>query len=230
MIKLLPKNLKIFPHVQERNWLIHALMVEFLSEAAQQYASGCLADIGCGAKPYKSIFAPYISRHVGIDLTPSPNRVQAIDVIAEAYQTGLGPASCNTILCTEVLEHLEEPALALREMNRILKPQGTIILTVPFFWPIHEAPRDFYRYSQYGLRYLFEQEGFEIVELKPLTGYIVTFTQLTIYFLRRFQRGYLLKTLGRTFNWAAQHIALKMNRYDRSTSFTNLYALVARKV
>ena len=107
--------------------------------------------------------------------------------------------------------------------------QGVVILTVPFFWHIHEAPRDFYRYSEYWLRHLFEQAGFEIVEIQPLTGFIVTFSQLSIYFLRRFQRGYLLRTIGRILNWGLQYLALTLNRYDRSTDFTNLYGLVARK-
>jgi hypothetical protein len=115
-------------------------------------------------------------------------------------------------------------------MHRILKPRGVIILTVPFFWHVHEEPKDFYRYSEYGLRYLFQKGAFEIVELRPLTGYVATFTQLSIYFFRYFQKGYILRNLGRLLNWGIQHLALKINPYDRSFRFTNLYGLVARKL
>jgi SAM-dependent methyltransferase len=84
-----------------------------------------------------------------------------------------------------VLEHLEEPEAAIRECHRVLRPGGTAIYTVPFIWHLHEEPRDFFRYSKYGLRYLFEKVGFEIVELRALSGFWVTFGQLFVYNLYR---------------------------------------------
>ena len=229
-MEMIPNRLRSFSHIREHNWLNHTLIIEFLNGASAKYSAGSLVDIGCGSKPYKPIFEPYVTRHIGIDVSTSSSDVHMVDIVAEAYKTGLKTASCSTILCTEVLEHLEEPLEAIREMYRILKDQGTVILTVPFFWPIHEAPRDFFRYSEHGLRYLFERERFEIVELTPLTGYIATFAQLSIYFLKRFERGHILRNLGRIFNWVAQTVALKLNRYDKSWDFTTLYGLVARKV
>lgn len=229
-MKLIPESLRDYPNVREHNWLIHYLIIRFLKECAEQYASGIMADIGCGAKPYQPIFAPFVSRHIGVDLAESPHNISKVDVIGSAYHTNLEGSSCNVVLCTEVLEHLEEPQEALKELSRILMHQGVVILTVPFFWHVHEAPRDFYRYSEYGLRHLFEQADFEIVEIQPLTGFIVTFSQLSIYFLRRFQRGYVLRTIGRILNWGLQYLALALNRYDSSTDFTNLYGLVARKI
>lgn len=228
-MKLIPKKLIIFPHISEKNWLNHHVIIDFLNEMAPLYASRILVDIGCGKKPYQSIFAPYVSRHIGVDLVESNNITSIVDIIGSAYKTTLQESFCETVLCTEVFEHLEDPLSATREMNRILKNNGIVILTVPFFWPIHDAPRDFYRYSEYGLRYLFENSGFEIVEIRPLTGFIVTFLQLSIYFLEGFQRGYILKVFGRFFNWGLQHLALKLNKYDKSTAFTNIYGLVARK-
>lgn len=229
LVGLVPRRLRSFPHVREHNWLNHELIVTFLSESAKRYAHGILVDIGCGQKPYEPVFAPYVSQHIGLDLCGSAQGTPNLDIIGSAYDTGLRDATCGIILCSEVLEHLEEPRVAIREMNRILKPRGCVILTVPFFWPVHEEPRDFYRYSEHGLRYLFEETGFQIVEIKPLSGYIVTFAQMSIYFFMQFQRGFLLRSLGRIFNWGAQHLALTFNKYDRSTRFTNLYGLVAQK-
>jgi len=205
-------------------------MIDFLNDAATKYAKNTLVDIGCGQKPYRLIFSPFISRHIGIDLAESPYVKSTVDIVGNAYQTNLDGMSCDVVLCTEVLEHLEDPIAAINEMHRILKPRGVVILTVPFFWHIHEEPRDFYRYSEYGLRYLFQKGAFEIVELRPLTGYVATFTQLSIYFFRYFQKGYILRNLGRLINWGIQYLALKINRYDRSFRFTNLYGLVARKL
>ncbi len=204
-------------------------MITFLRESAQKYAQGVLIDIGCGTKPWKSIFVPHVSKYIGIDYANSLHGTSQVDIIADAYNTTIEENSCDTILCTEVLEHLEEPKKGMNEMNRILKEDGIVILTVPFFWSVHEAPRDFYRYSRYGLQYLFEEGGFEIIEIRPLTGFITTFSQLLIYFLLSFQKGLVLRTIGRLFNWGLQHVALWLNKYDKSFGFTNLYGVVARK-
>ena len=227
---LIPKKLRAFPHVSEHNWLIHRLMIDFLEDAAALHALGVLVDIGCGKKPYQPLFAPYVIQHIGVDLAEAFERGASVDVIGTAYETNLEDISCDVVLCTEVLEHLEEPAVAIGEMCRILKPNGKVILTVPFFWHIHEEPRDFYRYTHFGLQYLFEKGGFEVLEVSPLSGYIVTFTQLSIYYLRRFQRGSILQQSGRVFNWMLQKTALFLNRFDHSTKFSNVYGLVAKKV
>lgn len=229
-MKLIPKKLLHFPNVKEHNWLIHLLITNFLTEISTKYVSGSMVDIGCGLKPYKIIFSPYVSQYVGVDLSDSPHGKLNIDVIGSAYNTTLQSSSCDVVLCTEVLEHLEEPVSAVMEINRILKKEGIVILTVPFFWHIHEEPRDFFRYSEYGLRHIFDQTGFEILEIRPLTGYVVTFSQLSIYFLKSFQFGRILGTGRRLFNWGLQHVARRLNRYDRSWDFTNLYGLVARKI
>jgi len=112
-----------------------------------------------------------------------------IDLFGTAYDIPAEDESFDSAICTAVLEHLEEPELALRECFRVLKKNGVAIYSVPFIWHLHEEPRDFYRYSKYGLKYLFEKVGFEIVELKALSGFWVTFGQLFVYNLYRFNRG-----------------------------------------
>jgi ubiquinone/menaquinone biosynthesis C-methylase UbiE len=224
--RLVPAHLRDFPNIAEHNFLINALIVEFLTETAAKHARGTLLDVGCGTKPYQRLFAPHVDRHVGIDLATSPQGTAAIDVFGTAYATTLPDASGDTLLCTEVLEHLEEPGRALEEFRRVLRPGGHLILTVPFFWQVHEAPRDFYRYSEFGLRHLLETHGFTTLEIKPLSGFIVTFTQLSIYYLRA--RSRLLKKGLRLPAWALQTLALKLNGLDRSTGFTNVYGAIAR--
>jgi SAM-dependent methyltransferase len=228
-MELIPKRFSEFPHISEHNWLIHALMIEFLNYSARRYAKGILVDIGCGVKPYESIFLPYVSRYVGIDLHNSPYGTSKIDLLGSAYQTNLASSFCDLVLCTEVLEHLKEPGQALKEFYRILKPNGRLILTVPFFWPIHEEPRDFFRYTEYGLKYLLKEVGYKVVEIKALSGYVTTFIQLSIYFMKRFEKGPFLKYFGRLIASTLQHIALRINRVDRSKEFTNLYGVIAKK-
>lgn len=85
------------------------------------------------------------------------------DTIGDAHKLLFGDSSFEFILCTEVLEHLHTPHQAVAEMRRVLKPGGTLILTTRFVFPIHDAPHDYFRYTRYGLGYLFKD--WEIVEL-----------------------------------------------------------------
>ncbi|MCK5877904.1 MAG: methyltransferase domain-containing protein, partial [Candidatus Marithrix sp.] len=70
--------------------------------------------------------------------------------------------SMDTILLLDVLEHLPHPENCISEIHRVLKPTGILILQVPFMYPIHGAPLDFHRWTQYGLKQLVQKYGFTI--------------------------------------------------------------------
>ena len=171
------------------SWLIHAVVKPVLRDNLRQYAKGRLIDIGCGVKPYKEIVAPYVDEHIGIDHENSPHPSDNVDLTGTAYKIPVEDGDFDTALCTYVLEHLEEPSDAIAETYRVLTKGGYAIYTVPLFWHLHKEPRDFYRYTCHGLQYLFEKNGFEVVEIIPLCGFIVTFSQELLYFLQYFRRG-----------------------------------------
>lgn len=114
-------------------------------------------DIGCANSPYSKFF----KNRVGLDIASGPG----VDVVSDAHVLPFPDGTFENILCTEVLEHLHTPEKAISEMYRVLKSQGTIILTTRFIFPIHDAPHDYYRYTKYGLRHLFQD--WEILELIP---------------------------------------------------------------
>src|SRR4029077_12413199 len=119
----------------------------------------------------------------------------AVDVDATAYDIPLPDGEAQTVLLTEVLEHLERPADALAECFRLLAPGDDIIATTPLFWPVHDA-RDFYRYTPQGLRYLFEGAAFEVVELRPLGGLWSTVAIEVSYGLQRYRRSWSAPAVG----------------------------------
>lgn len=114
-------------------------------------------------------------------------------------------------------------------MGRALRRGGCGIFTVPLFWHLHEAPRDFYRYTTFGLEYLFGKNGFEIMELRALSGFCVTFGQKLVYFLQRFRRGYVLNGLVVILGASIQGLAYFLNRLDHSYDFTWMYLVIVRK-
>lgn len=214
---------------------LHNLLVRWihdgaLREAARRCARGRLLDIGCGSKPYRSLFEPLVDEHVGLDHDQTIHDRSAVDVIGTAYEIPGDESSYDTVLCTAVLEHMEEPEAALRECHRVLKPGGCAIYTVPFIWHLHEEPRDFYRFSKHGLKYLFEKVGFEIDTIQPLSGFWVTFGQLLVYNLYRFHRGPLrwipvIPAIGLVI----QGLAGLLDRFDKSEKWTWMYLVVAKK-
>jgi len=214
-----------------KNWLTYFIHDKELLKLVKKYFRGRLIDIGCGTKPYKDLMVPYVIEHKGIDHEGTLHDRYNIDLFGTAYEIPVENNSFDSALCTAVLEHLEEPELAIRECFRILKPGGVAIYSVPFIWHLHEEPRDFYRFSKYGLKYLFEKVGFEIIELKALSGFWVTFGQLSVYYLYRFNLGpfrwfRIIDILGlfiQTFSYL-------LDKLDKTEQWTWMYMVVIKKI
>ena len=201
-----------------------------LRRCASQYLQGRLIDIGCGEKPYEALLSEFVTEHIGVDHEATLHETSRIDLFGSAYEIPDETGAFDSAICTAVLEHLEEPEQALRECMRVLRPGGVAIYSVPFIWHIHEEPRDFFRYSKFGLRYLFEKVGAEILELRPLSGFWLTFGQLLVYNIYRLNRGPLrwlriVDGLGILIQWAA----FGLDKLDRTEQWTWMYLVVARK-
>ena len=200
-----------------------------IHDRAGKYFSGRMVDIGCGTKSKSALVGEFVQEHVGVDHPDTLHDKSKIDLFGTAYDIPVDDESFDCALCTAVMEHLEEPQKALIETNRVLKPGGYALYTMPFFWHLHEEPRDFFRYSKYGIQHLFEHAGFEIIEITPLSGFWVTFGTAWNYYALRFQRGIfapLVKGMIAVNNWL-------MTRLDRGAlrdeKFTWMYLVVARK-
>jgi SAM-dependent methyltransferase len=215
---------------ETKNILINHISDAALKYYGAKYLKGRLVDIGCGIKPYKDLLSPFVTEHVGVDQEETLHNKSNIDLFGTAYKIPADDESFDSAICTAVLEHLEEPESALRECYRVLKPNGHAVYSVPFIWHLHEEPRDFYRFSKYGLQYLFTKTGFKVIEIKPLSGFWVTFGQLFVYNLYRLNRGpirwlHLIDVIGLII----QAISYGLEKIDKTEQWTWMYMVAAKK-
>ena len=204
-----------------------------LIAAMRDHFRGRILDIGCGSKSKELLADSNVEEYVGLDHESSPHDNSRVDLSGDAYEIPSAGQSFDGVLCTAVLEHLEEPKRALVESHRVLKRGGSAIYTIPLFWHLHEEPRDFYRYSKFGIIYLFEAAGYEIVELRALSGFWITFASALNYYLQNFALG-PLKLLVGLLVALSNLIVPVIDRLDRrfnpqTERWTWCYLVVARK-
>ena len=134
-------------------------------------------DAGAGEAPYRELFAhtDYMTTDWSESVHPG---ARSADIIASLDALPVPDASFDLVVCTQVLEHVPEPAAVLAELRRVLRDGGELWLTVPFVGELHEEPHDHFRYTSHGLRGLCERAGFGEVRTWPLGGYFTALAQL----------------------------------------------------
>lgn len=125
-------------------------------------------NIGAGSNNYKEYFPNLIT--LDIDAQKSPN------IVADIHKMPFRDNEFALILCTEVLEHLKNPMQAIKEIQRVLKSGGKLILTTRFIFPLHVVPNDYFRYTKYGLKELFKE--WDIIELEAEANSLETIAVL----------------------------------------------------
>ena len=170
-----------------------------LQEQIARYApklTGALLDVGAGhCRRYAACFR-HVSSYRTLDWDPAGNP----DIVGSAEAIPLPDASIDSILCTQVLEHVPHPDRALREFFRILRPGGHCLLTVPQENELHEEPHDYFRYTKYGLCVLFEEEGFTMEHIDQRGGYHAMRMQIRIRHLvntwKPYERRWAMRVLS----------------------------------
>lgn len=149
-----------------------AAIEDAVANFAGELAAGArVLDAGAGEGRYARWFAR--QRYVGVDLAVGQADwdYSGLDVIADLNALPF-PACCfQACLNVVTLEHLPEPARALAEIERVLRPRGRLLLIVPQEWEIHQAPHDYYRFTRYGVRFLLERAGFTEIHVQPVGGF-----------------------------------------------------------
>ena len=121
-----------------------------------------LLDVGGGFDArYRRLLEEITEKYQNLELVKGTN----VDMVGSVYNIYQKPSTYDLVTNFMVLEHLNRHLEALKECHRVLKKNGYIALTTVQYWHTHSYPSDYYRYTKYGLEYLFREAGFKIIDI-----------------------------------------------------------------
>ncbi|MGI9355887.1 MAG: class I SAM-dependent methyltransferase [Rhizobiaceae bacterium] len=220
-----------------RIWLEHELRQysETLSEGT------VLLDAGSGDQRYKTLFPQCTYESTDFEQVDKP--YGSSTYVCDLADIPVDAGRFDAIVFTQVMEHLPEPLVVLKELLRVARPGATLFYSGPLAYHEHEEPYDFYRYTQFGVRYLFESAGWEIVKLRPLDSYLSTVAYHLNYMARnlprkradygRGARGLVAYVLLKPFRRMARHMSsivakAAVHHRHNATGYPMNYMAVAR--
>jgi len=200
--------------------------------------SGRLMDFGCGSKPYKYLFS--VSEYIGVDFeSPGhPHINEQIDVFYDGKKLPFENESFDAIFTTEVFEHVFNLPDILKELNRVLRTDGQILITCPFAICEHEVPNDYARYTSFAMRDMLEKNGFEVQALDKCGNAIETIWQLRItywhlHILSKLAKIPVIRSAARLFIYTSFNLlALAWSKImpERKDLYLNNIVLARKKV
>lgn len=160
-----------------------------------------LLDVGCGAKPYFPFFDGLVREYVGVDPAHPDAELQgSVEAIP------VPDASFDVVLCTQVLEHCDDPDRAVRELRRVTAPGGRVLASTHGVMVYHPSPQDHWRWTHTGLRRLFERNGdWARIDVSPNAGTascVATIVAIYVWLLAKRTRveragGLVIRALNR---------------------------------
>ncbi len=169
------KNVSIFSR------MIGDLQVAQYQAAIEAHAFGALADLGCGAAPLTGVYKDIVDSYVWADWPNSLHQHVALDFEVDLNDPlPFDDQSFDTILLSDVLEHIVYPENLVAEIHRVLRPNGVAIIGVPFLYWLHETPHDHHRYTKYRLARFAEDNNMEVVSISETGGGFLVVSDMLI--------------------------------------------------
>jgi SAM-dependent methyltransferase len=182
-------------------------------------------DFGCAERPYEGLFRARFSEYLGVDLQGNPH---ADLVLTPAGAIPLGDGTVDCVLSSQVLEHVPEPPRYLAEARRVLRGEGSLLLSTHGYWMYHPDPHDYWRWTREGLLLEITRAGFEVVEAISIFGFPASALQLwqdaTSGFiprpLRSLYYGFIQMLIGAIERW----------RPEPASPNASVYVVLARRI
>jgi SAM-dependent methyltransferase len=170
-------------------YAVRAPLARWLAHEAERAAADLgrfrLLDVGCGEKPYAPLFAGRVSEYVGLDTARHANA----DVVGPIEAIPVEAAAFDVAICIQVLEHVDDPAQGVRELHRIVRPGGRVLLSTHGTFVYHPNPVDRWRWTHEGLERLFAESGdWGSVTVTPGCGTASTLAMLNAIYLEHLLR------------------------------------------
>ena len=151
--------------------LMADLVARFYDNQLKKYASGKLLDLGCGKVPLYEAYRNLIQENICVDWGNSLHKNEYIDVEWDLTRKLPFPdEEFDTVILSDVLEHIPNPQNLWNEMARVLAKGGHIFVNTPFYYFVHEEPHDYYRYTRFALERYVQSVGLNLIYLQPIGG------------------------------------------------------------
>ncbi len=189
-----PRKSRITYHVRAA---LSAWLQSEATRASDDLSRYRVLDVGCGGKPYLPYFEPYADAYVGVDVG---NPAADIEGSVEALPVDDG--SFDLVLCTQVLEHVDDPAQAVRELHRVTAPGGRVLASTHGVQVYHPSPTDYWRWTHAGLERLFTQSAdWSAVDVTPVGGAATCLAAMSAVYADLLFRKARLTPLSRATVW-----------------------------
>lgn len=146
--------------------------------------NGTILDVGCGSKPYEYLFKN-ATQYIGMDIVSSGHNhaYSKIDIFYDGEKIPFPESHFDAVVSFEVFEHIFNIDVVIKEIHRVLRDGGKLLISVPFAWDEHEIPYDYFRYTSFGILKLLKKHGFDILHTEKTTTYFLAVSQMLIAYL-----------------------------------------------
>jgi SAM-dependent methyltransferase len=170
-------------------YAVRAPLARWLAAEAERAAADLggyrLLDVGCGEKPYAPLFAGRAAEYVGLDTAAHADA----ELVGPIEAIPAGDGTFDVAICIQVLEHVEDPAGGIRELDRVVRPGGRVLLSTHGTIVYHPNPVDLWRWTHEGLERLFAANGdWGSVTVTPGAGTASTLAMLNAIYLEHVLR------------------------------------------
>lgn len=138
------------------------------------HIEGRVLDLGAGSAKYKEMILQKASEYRSCDAVKNKN----IDDICDVLNLSYPQESFDTVISTQVMEHVNNPYKIAEQIYKVLKPGGKVIVTAPFLIPMHSDPGDYFRFTAGGLCEIFKQSGFTVIESGHYGGFFIVLSEM----------------------------------------------------